>query len=231
MKYFASFFLGMSLAISAPAYAQDNASESEQIEPMDEIIVKGTRQNDPAMSAWLAGDYVTAEIEFNRNAFCAKRATSNFRAGVEAARDSSIQNDIGAGNNAASGASSEGGNAATATGSSPRTTINTRNLSKNKEGKRRTCEDRGYQLYMAGLSQIKLGKIEDAKESFKRATVHRKTLYDAHFRLALIEYQEGDLKKAERQFKRLKQIQNRCRKCDAKAEIAGQVQYLQNLLG
>jgi len=79
MKRFGAALLILSALISAPALAKDTPSSSETI---DEIIVTGTLQRDTAMAAYLAGDYVTAEIEFERNAFCALRATRNFRAGV-----------------------------------------------------------------------------------------------------------------------------------------------------
>jgi len=53
---------------------------------VDEIVSRGTIQTDPAMSAWNAGDYATAEIEFKQNAFCALRVERNFQAGIEMPR-------------------------------------------------------------------------------------------------------------------------------------------------
>jgi len=94
--------------LAAPVWAQD--TDSDDAQSVDEIIARGTIQTDPAMSAWLAGDYATdpamsawhagdyatAEIEFDKNAFCALRAERLFFAGVESARNSSITANIAA---------------------------------------------------------------------------------------------------------------------------------------
>jgi len=54
--------------------AQDAQPRSE---PTDEVIATGTLQRDVAMSAYLSGDYATAAVEFDRNAFCALRPSSS----------------------------------------------------------------------------------------------------------------------------------------------------------
>jgi thioredoxin-like negative regulator of GroEL len=90
---------------------------------------------------------------------------------------------------------------------------------------------------MRGLSQIKLGKLEEAKASLTSAVALRKTNCDAYFRLALLEIQDGDSKAAR---KRLKQLKKAARKndkrpsykiavCD-KVETEAQVAYLQAAL-
>ena len=53
-------FLLATCMLSSPAFGQTAEADAE---PVDEIIVRGTKQTDPAMSAFLAGDYETAEIE------------------------------------------------------------------------------------------------------------------------------------------------------------------------
>lgn len=232
MKRFGAALLILGALISAPALAEDTPSSSETI---DEIIVTGTLQRDTAMAAYLSGDYTTAEIEFERNAFCALRATRNFRAGVEAAGDSTIRADVGVDADVPAqptggiGGASGGGVAAPVT--APTARINGSNFKKNESLAPRTCADRGYQLYMAGLSQLKLGKFAESKESFKRAVVLRKSIYDAYFRLSLLEYQDGNIKSAKKQFKRLRALQRRCKSCESEKEIDEQVAYLQNILG
>lgn len=219
-------------SISGTSFAQDNLPPST--EPIDEVIATGTLQRDNAMAAFLAGDYVTAEIEFDKNAFCALRVERNFRSGVEAARDSTVRADVGVDVNAsAQPTGGQGGATVAPSGTSVQSNFNINSLDLQREGKvaRRTCEDRGYQLYMRGLSQIKLGKFEDAKDSFQRAVVLRKSIYDAYFRLSLLEYQEGNMKAAKRNYKRLKSLQAKCRKCESEEEINAQVAYLQNTLG
>ncbi len=231
MKSIVLTFLLLSSVIALPASAQEKAAQSE---PIDEVIVTGTLQRDKAMAAYLSGDYVTAEIEFERNAFCALRATRNFRAGVEAAGDSTIRADVGVDANVPAqptgGVGGVSGGGLTPPVATPTARINGSNFKKNESIAPRTCEDRGYQLYMAGLSQLKLGKFEESKESFQRAVVLRKSIYDAYFRLSLLEYQDGNIKAAHKHFKRLRALQKRCRKCESEKEIAEQVDYLQNIL-
>jgi tetratricopeptide (TPR) repeat protein len=230
MKKIILFYVLLVAMLSTPAFAQ----QSE--EPIDEVISRGVKKaTDPAMSAFLAGDFVTAEIEFERNAFCALRATRNFRAGVESARNSALNADIGA--EASSSAQSSSGiegntiAAPSTSSSAPSANLRTSGVDKNPTTDKRTCADRGFQLYMAGLSQIKLGKLEDAKDSFKRALVLRKDIHDAHFRLALLEYQDGNVKKANKSYKQLKRLESKCKRCEFKDAIIGQVKYLENILG
>lgn len=216
-----------SLLSSAPIWAQDP-------EPVEEIIARGTIQTDPAMSAWNAGDFATAEIEFKRNAFCALRAERNFTSGVESARDNSIRSDVAVdavGPPQVSGG--QGGVIITpsAPPPSPVTRLNSSDFKNEDSPSTRTCEDRGFQLYMMGMSQLKLGKREDAKKTLIRAANMRKNLSDAHFRLSLLEYQDGNIDKAKKHLKKLHKLESRCRTCKAKDEMKAQLQYLKNLLG
>jgi TolA-binding protein len=83
---------------------------------------------------------------------------------------------------------------------------------------------------MMGMSQLKLGKRDEAKATLLRSTGLRKNLYDAHFRLSLLEYQDNNIKEANKHFKKLRKIGSKCKKCEAKKEIAAQIKYLENLL-
>ena len=231
MKKLALSALLLSAAFSiSPAIAQQSAATAE---PIDEVIATGTLQRDKAMAAFLSGDFATAEVEFNRNAFCALRATRNLRAGIESARDSTVRADVGAAVDTAPQPTGGPGGASVATAptTAPTIRINSSDFQKDESLSPRTCTDRGYQLYMAGLSQVKLGKTAEAKESFTRAVVLRKSIYDAYFRLSLLEYQDGNIKKAKKQFKQLRRLQSKCRKCEFEEEIDAQVAYLSNLLG
>ncbi|MEP4052141.1 MAG: tetratricopeptide repeat protein [Litorimonas sp.] len=235
-----NFVLGLALigtAISAPTYAQQS-SEAEEVQSADvpdEVIATARKQTDPAMSAFLSGDYETAEIEFDKNAFCALRVERNFRAGVEGARDASIRSTL-AGNidtpQQTTGGPGAGAGAGAAAGAGPTAvSINGVNSSDfQTSNKRRTCEDRGFQVYMKGLSQLELGKTAEAKKTLSQATKIHRTLYDAHFKLSLLEYQEGNLDAAQKQLKKLRKIAARCKRCAAKPEIEGQVKYLDTLL-
>lgn len=222
------------MAIGITTAAQDAAQAPEE----DEIIVTGTVQTDPAMSAFRAGDYATAEIEFDRNAMCALRVTRNFRAGIESAFDSTIQANVGTDANvAASPTGGQGGVSGQAVGATagvaPSYNVNTRNLAREKSDQRRTCQDRGFQIYMRGMSELKLGKVAEAKKSLSQAVILKRSLYDAHFRLALMAYQDGQTKDAIKHAKAVKAIEKKCRRCDdsAVAEMKGQLAYLDSLLG
>jgi len=229
MKFTKLIFPLTLMVISSSAFAQNAAQEE------DVVIGTAIKQTDPAMSAFLSGDYATAEIEFDRNAFCALRAERNFRSGVEDARDSTIRADVNV--EADIGAQPTGGPGAsggltiqTAPTVAPNASVNSSDFQRNESKNKRTCETRGYQVYMKGMSQLKLGKTAEAKETLYKATKIHRTIYDAHFRLSLMEYQDGNIEKAKSEFKKLKKIAKRCLRCDAKPEIDSQVQYLDNLL-
>ncbi len=211
-------------------WAQDGASQDKS--SVDEIISRGSIQTDPAMSAFRAGDYATAEIEFEKNAFCALRAERNFVSGIETARDSSITSNLTA--DAVSVPQPVGGlGGASVVEAAPAPTAQFNSSSfKNKDSEtKRTCDDRGFQLYMMGLSQLKLGKTKAAKKSLQRAANMRKNLYDAHFRLSLLEYQDGDIEKAKKQFKKLQKLESSYKFGEANKEIKAQIVFLKKLLG
>lgn len=225
------FAIALCLLWSSPhVYAQ--AAQTQAAEPEDEVIATGSIRRDPAMSAFLAGDYATAEVEFERNAFCALRAERNFRSGVESARDSTIRSEsFDVADTAPQPTGGQGGaTVQIQPTAAPTVSVNSSNFGKNESTTKRTCEDRGFQYYMAGLSQIKLGKFEDAKASLYRATALRKSIHDAHFRLALLEHQDGNTQKARTQYKRLKRLQAKCRKCEFKDAIDQQITYLDKAL-
>jgi len=235
-----NFILAIALIGTAalfPAYAQ-TVSETEGIQSADVpdvVIATGRKQTDPAMSAFLSGDFETAEIEFDKNAFCALRTERNFRSGVEGARDASIRADLASNGNTPAqptGGPSAGAGAGAAAGAgTPTVQVNGVNSSDFQRNiKRRTCENRGFQVYMKGLSQLELGKRDEAKETLSQATKIHRTLYDAHFKLSLLEYQEGNLYKAQKELKKLRKIAARCKRCGAKPEIEGQIKYLDEIL-
>jgi tetratricopeptide (TPR) repeat protein len=105
--------------------------------------------------------------------------------------------------------------------------IATRNLPNTYD---RTCDARGRQLYFAGLSQIQLGKTNEALRNFERATAASKILYDAHYKIALIKLLKGDSKSARSELQKIEGILKRCRNCEAKQEIVERVDHLQKAL-
>lgn len=207
------------------AAAQDTTPADEPLmdEVVDEIIVRGGKIN-PALAAFEAGDFATAEIEFTKNARCARRVERNRAAALDQLRSNQIGQNVRAG-----GASSGGGQAAaqsgqTGQGGAPATfQASATRADEADEAEEAvslsTCGNRGYQVYMAGLSQLQLGKIAEVKDSFAQAVTLNKNLYDAHYRLGLIGLLEGDEKKARKHLGRMRTIGRRCRDCADKGEI------------
>ena len=192
--------------LGARAIAQDAPADDDQ-RVLDAVIVTGV-QNDDAMAAFRAGEYDVAEVGFLKNARCALRRERNLTAAIDGARLSNSQPNFDPNfSNGASGAPS--------------------NLPQRTE---RTCAHRGFQVYMAGLSQIQLGRPEEAKESFEKATALSKILYDAHYKLALIALLDGDQKTAQRQLKKIDGILKRCYACPARQEILDRQAHLQKAL-
>ena len=218
---------------AAPAMsAQDETSEAEGEEKvLDTVEVVGV-QNDAAMAAFRAGDYETAEIEFLDNAMCALRRERNLRSSVETAQTNATRAEVFTNSTGVdSGASSRGANAGagqqTPTGVAAVDGIAARNLRNTYD---RTGDARGRQLYFAGLSQIQLGKTNEALRNFEKATSVSTILYDAHYKIGLIKLLTGDTKTAESELKKIEGILKRCRDCEAKQEIVERIDYLKKAI-
>lgn len=234
-RFLSTFVLAAAMSFAAPAIsAQEEAEQAESTERvLDTVEVTGL-QRDAAMAAFRAGDFETAEVEFLDNAMCALRRERNLTSSIESARTSSLraeafQNAIGGDSGASSQGATAGGGSGqqTATGAAAIDGIATRNVQNTFD---RTCEMRGRQLYFAGLSQIQLGKTDDALRNFERATVASKILYDAHYKIGLIKLLSGDSKTAESELKKIDGILKRCRNCEAKQEIVDRRDHLAKAL-
>ncbi|MEQ3746246.1 MAG: hypothetical protein ABNH53_08450 [Henriciella sp.] len=220
-------FAMISLSICAlpmATFAQD-AEESEKV--LDSVVVKGT-QNDAAMAAFRAGDYATAEVEFLDNAMCALRRERNTIASIDSARTNAARAEVFADAvSGDSGANSRGAGAGQGqdipTGIASASGVAARNIQTELD---RTCEKRGRQLYFAGLSQIQLGKTDEALRNFESATVASKVLYDAHYKIGLIKLLNGDRKSAASELKDIERILKRCKKCEARQEIVDRRDHL-----
>jgi hypothetical protein len=85
---------------------------------------------------------------------------------------------------------------------------------------------------MIGLSQIQLGKLDEAKYSLERAArmTNDELLYDAHFRVGLLELLDGEVDMAARRLTRLRSIQRNCNargtSCEVHADLDVAVAYL-----
>ncbi|MEO1027440.1 MAG: hypothetical protein AAFX02_00125 [Pseudomonadota bacterium] len=229
--FLSAIIIGVELALTPLASAQDEEAPGGEDRVLDTVEVIGV-QNDAAMAAFRAGDFETAEVEFLDNAMCALRRERNLTSSIEAAQTSSLRAESFAQSTGVdSGASSRGANAGagqqTPTGIAAIDGIATRNLPNTYD---RTCDARGRQLYFAGLSQIQLGKTNEALRNFERATASSKILYDAHYKIALIKLLNGDSKTARGELRKIEGILKRCRNCEAKQEIVERRDHLQKAL-
>lgn len=228
-----SAVLAFAMTIALPVASAQDAVEAQDADErvLDTVTVTGI-QNDAAMAAFRAGDYETAEIEFIDNAQCALRRERNLIASAENARIGAdraevFANTATANTGATSGGTNDAGPAGTPTGIADASRSSAQNTETQQD---RTCEKRGRQLYFAGLSQLQLGKTNEALRSFERATAASKVLYDAHYKIGLIKLLTGDERAAKRQLKKVEGILKRCRKCEVREEIVARRDHLTKAL-
>ena len=163
------------------------------------------------MSAWLKGDYVTAEIEFEKNFSILKRGQTRQRSAIEQNVSDAVGAQLNSLANTDSGASAGSADAGqTAFNTGAPITTNQR-FKPEDENLISSGRDLGGQLYMAGLSELKQGKIDEAKISLERALFYNETLHDARYRLGLIALGSGERSVAEEQLDRLETALERCK--------------------
>jgi len=215
-------------AMAIPAAAQDSTTSSDSSgDPMDEIIVSGSTvwESHDGLEAFRNGDFEKAEIEFEKEFKSLRRAKS----GQE---NAAIAADIGFDRAQAIGQASVGGGGSGGPGggpppqatnvNAPDTGINGNFNSRRSKGQtvlndgRVTQEDFAFSRYMAGLSEIKLGKYAEAKKSLKSSLSFDKKNYDARMRLGLLYVLENDFDKAADQLESLEKQRSKCKakSCD-----------------
>lgn len=225
MRYI--FLLIITLVLTPLSFGQDSLVSDEPYE--DEVVAIGTiSKADPAMGAFARGDYATAEIEFTLNYQFIQRADRARANAFQNLSNSSLSAQVangpgevsGGGQNITPSANVNGSNAYKPTPES--TKFNSRVPQVN---------DIGFQFYMRGLSQIQLGKYDEAQESFERALNFNNRLYDAKFRLGILELRNGDRDAAEAWLSELERNQKWCKYCDGKQEINSGIAILSASLG
>lgn len=196
---------GLAFGFAEPG-GEGNQTQPAAVEGEEQqvVLVEAWRR-DRALDAFLRGDFATAEIEFRKNVQCIQRNERQFE---YALRQGLIEMARGF----------------------PNTFIH--NVPKDpKEIRERTCYSKEWQLYMMGLSQIQLGRFDEAKESLYSAARMSKEdlLYDAHYRVGLLELMEGDVESADRRLTHLTKMTRSCMarsKCEVKADMEMATAYL-----
>jgi tetratricopeptide (TPR) repeat protein len=228
----AAFLLSVSHSFaqtSEPLTATQTDSDNPQAETVieDEVISRGTiitGQHD-GMDAFFRGDFETAEIEFEREFKGLRRFE---RARESAAEDAVLSADraqaqADAGNNASSSVNSRNAGAQSQSASSAAAAnsgVTSNFISRRREGRtvltdgKVTYEDFGFTRYMSGLSEIKLGKYEEAKVSLKQSLRYDESNYDARMRLGLLNIMDADFEAAADQLEKLDKQRRRCERID-----------------
>ena len=210
--------------VLTPAVAQTNTAE-------DEIIVQGTKRGgDRAMDAFFAGDFETAEIEFERNFKIIKRGRTDIERASEFAATREIA-DVGSTNVTAGGR--EGG--AGVRGGTDLSGVVPNSVRGSRGGRDENVvfsgRDLGFQKYMAGLSELQQGKVVEAEEGFESAVALNRTLYDGRMRLGLIRLGRGDREGAVKQLGILNGQANRCGEdCERRDELMESRALLEQLI-
>jgi tetratricopeptide (TPR) repeat protein len=75
-----------------------------------------------------------------------------------------------------------------------------------------TYEDFGFTRYMAGLSEIKLGKFEEARKSLETSLRYDESNFDARMRLGLLHVIDGDFEEAAKQLEKIDKKRRRCQR-------------------
>ncbi|MBC6403643.1 MAG: tetratricopeptide repeat protein [Hyphomonadaceae bacterium] len=194
----------------------------------DEVITYGTQNwgRHKGMDAFFNGDFETAEIEFEREFKGLKRG----RSAIESAADNAILEEfrsgqIGAATGTTAGSGGPGGaGPVQGQGTNVIAPANAASSTRFRQNSERgsgiltdgvvTYQDFAFSKYMAGLSQIKLGKFAEAKSSLKSSLNYDSRNYDARMRLGLLYLKEGDFEAAAEQLEKLDDQRRKCNKLD-----------------
>jgi len=215
------------------AQTADPAPETETTNE-DEVIAFGTQilGEHEGMDAFFRGDFETAEIEFENEFKSLRRFES---AKENSARDAEISIDraaqtADAGANLSSSVNSRSGGAPVLSSGSALSTnpgLTSNFINRRSEGRtvltdgKVTYEDFAFASYMTGLSEIQLGKYDEAKDSLKTSLHHDEKNYDARMRLGLLYLKERDFEKAADHLEKLNKLRRKCEKrsCEDAADI------------
>lgn len=228
-----SSLIALITASSTFAQTADPTSDTEPANE-DEVIAFGTQilGEHEGMDAFFRGDFETAEIEFENEFKSLRRFES---AKENSARDAAIGIDRAAqtaesGANVGSSVNSRGGgspiqSSGSALSTNPGLTSNF--INRRSEGRtvltdgKVTYEDFAFASYMTGLSEIQLGKYDEAKDSFKTSLHHDEKNYDARMRLGLLYLKDRDFETAADHLEKLNKLRRQCEKrsCEDSAEI------------
>lgn len=206
----AAFFITAPLAQAASVDTETNVPTNDS----DTVIVVEGFRRDRALDAFLRGDFAAAEIGFRDNWLCILREQRQL--------DAALRQLSGL-------------------ASSPSPRLNQQAFMSlfmpqpTDEIRERTCFNEEWQFYMMGLSQIQLGKFAEAKKSLYRAAKSKEDLmFDAHYRIGLLELLEGNIDRADRRLSYLSKLQRSCHargvRCEVQADLETATAFLKRAI-
>jgi tetratricopeptide (TPR) repeat protein len=209
-------------AASVNAYqSAESSAQTSKSDDVEEIEVLG-RAGDAALQAFAMGNYELAEVQFKKNVECALRAERNLRSFADGARNAEITQSLG---------NNQSIDGRTSMTMAPAPVNPSSMLARNKPLKDVTCKEHGYQVYMVGMSQLQLGRSEEAEKNFESAIRLNKHLHDAMFRLALMKILREDKEGAAEHFEDMQKLLKRCNNlCDAQEPLEANIAFLEQAL-
>jgi TolA-binding protein len=196
------------------------STEAPAQQDVETISIEG-RAGDAALQAFSSGNFELAEIKFKDNVRCALRAERAREAFATDMRNSQLTQSL----------------TGDITANTPNIGVNSSSaMASSKSGQDQgplrtlTCDNRGYQVYMVGMSQLQQGKSEDAEASFESAIRLNKHLHDAMYRLALMKLLRNDEEGAQEHFEDMQRLLKRCKNCDSKDNIQTRLDFLAKAL-
>ena len=203
-------------------------SKPQTKEEVERIIITA-QGGDAAMQAFNSGNFALAEIKFKENEKCAFRQERNRDAFIQAVQNSQLNQEL-SGNASNSSSSITDSNASRVDGNYGHSTTAKKSPNDREATQEYTCDNRAFQIYMTGMSQLQLGRTSEAEQNFKRAVALSQNQYDAHHRLALMSLLRKDTEGAREHLSKIKSMLRRCLTCDARDEILTRVDFIQKAL-
>lgn len=228
------FSISLVLIANSHAFAQESIktepsptpTATSQTKYIDEVIATGqlAGSNHPGVKAFYEGDFVTAEIKFEREFLSLKRRITAIENAAFEATNGQIRSDsiaAATGTASSNGQNNLGSNTPQVSNSfTPNTTGVTSNKVKLGRGVltdgKVTDNDFSFAKYMAGLSELQLNKFNEAEKSFKTAVFYNSKNYDARLRLGLLHLRKREYEKAANQLEKIDKLRQKCIKtsCD-----------------
>lgn len=224
----ASFLFAIICQANANAQETTTITNPTKTEPLDEVIVESRLGwiGHKGMEAFMAGDFEAAEIIFEKEFIVLRRSNNGlYNSAVDASLSISRANLTNQSFNATS--PNLNGQNSLSNSSSAEANLAGNSTRRRKVGKNLlndnvlTDQDFAFTKYMSGLSELKLGKYDEAEKSLEASLHYDKGNTDARMRIGLLHLRKNNIKKAAHHLEKLEKRRVKCKKidCDDYQEI------------